>query len=459
MPKQTKTGLLSRSLSLAKLTAGATGRLAKHTVSGWFSDPLEHLEKGKKILESQAKQLVGEANQLRGTLVKAGQILSMYGDSFFPKEVANHLKKLQSQVEPLPFDTIESLLRKRLGLEKFRQLEIDPTPLGAASLGQVHKAVIKSTGNPSGATSPREVAIKVRYPGIERAIDTDLKLLRFFLNAGKFFPADIPSERWDGIFEEARHMLYQEVDYKSELRLLKQYKAHLKSDTRFHVPDAIEEFCTPSVLCTSFETGHRIDSPEVHALSQERRDSLARSFVDLFLQEFYNWNLVQTDPHFGNYLIRIDPKGLQDQWVLFDFGALRSFSDEFKSSYILMVTGVLNREPDKILQAGELMGLVSPEDSEESRQGFVDLAYLSAEPVMTRTHYDWASSQLPKRTAALSMKVIPSLKFRIPPKEMLSLNRKLGGIYVHLAELKSQIPIRNQLLNEPYRTLLNISAE
>jgi predicted unusual protein kinase regulating ubiquinone biosynthesis (AarF/ABC1/UbiB family) len=450
MAKKTKTGLLSRSLSLAKITASASGRLAKHTVTGWFSDPLEHLERGKKILESQAKQLVGEANQLRGTLVKAGQILSMYGDSFFPKEVVAHLKKLQSEVEPLPFETIESLLRKRLGLEKYHELEIDSVPLGAASLGQVHRAVIKKTG--------QVVALKVRYPGIEKAIDTDLKLLRFFLSAGKFFPADIPKERWDGIFDEAKHMLYQEVDYKSELILLKLYRNHLIKDPRYHVPEAIERYCTPSVLCTSFETGERIDSPAVKALSQERRDRLAGSFVDLFLMEFYEWNLVQTDPHFGNYLIRIKPDG-NDQWVLFDFGALRAFSDEFKTSYITLVRGVLNHEDEKILEAGEMMGLVSKEDSTEARQGFVDLAYLSAEPVLQTDSYDWANSQLPKRTAALSIKVIPHLKFRIPPKEMLSLNRKLGGIYVHLAELKSSLAIRKHLMEEPYRGLIGIESK
>jgi len=450
MAKKTKTGLLSRSLSLAKITASASGRLAKHTVTGWFSDPLEHLERGKKILESQAKQLVGEANQLRGTLVKAGQILSMYGDSFFPKEVVAHLKKLQNEVEPLPFETIESLLRKRLGLEKYHELEIDSVPLGAASLGQVHRAVIKKTG--------QVVALKVRYPGIEKAIDTDLKLLRFFLSAGKFFPADIPKERWDGIFDEAKHMLYQEVDYKSELKLLKLYRNHLLKDPRYHVPEAIERYCTPSVLCTSFETGERIDSPAVKALSQERRDRLAGSFVDLFLMEFYEWNLVQTDPHFGNYLIRIKPDG-NDQWVLFDFGALRAFSDEFKTSYITLVRGVLNHEDEKILEAGEMMGLVSKEDSNEARQGFVDLAYLSAEPVLQTDSYDWANSQLPKRTAALSIKVIPHLKFRIPPKEMLSLNRKLGGIYVHLAELKSSLAIRKHLMEEPYRGLIGIESK
>lgn len=450
MPKKPKTGLLSRSLSLAKITASASGRLAKHTVSGWFSDPVEHLEKGKKILESQAKQLVGEANQLRGTLVKAGQILSMYGDSFFPKEVVAHLKKLQSEVEPLPIETIDTLLKKRLGLEKYRELDIDPTPLGAASLGQVHRAIIKSTG--------QTVAIKVRYPGIERAIDTDLKLMRFFLSAGKFFPADIPKERWDGIFDEAKFMLYQEVDYKSELKLLKLYREHLLNDPRFHVPEAIERYCTPSLLCTSFETGERIDSQAARSLSQKRRDQLASSFVDLFLMEFYQWNLVQTDPHFGNYLIRLRPEGI-DQWVLFDFGALRAFSDEFKSSYITMVRGVLNTNDDQILEAGEQMGLVSKDDSKEARQGFVNLAYLSAEPVMKDTEYDWAASDLPKRTAALSLKVIPSLKFRIPPKEMLSLNRKLGGIYVHLSELRSHLAIRKNLMKEPYQSLIGISPK
>lgn len=105
------------------------------------------------------------------------------------------------------------------------------------------------------------------------------------------------------------------------------------------------------------------------------------------------------------------------------------------------------------------MGLVSPEDSKEARQGFVDLAYLSAEPVLSLEAYDWANSQLPKRTAALSLKVIPHLKFRIPPKEMLSLNRKLGGIYVHLAELKSRLAIRTHLMVEPYHSLIGLEPK
>jgi hypothetical protein len=119
-----------------------------------------------------------------------------------------------------------------------------------------------------------------------------------------------------------------------------------------------------------------------------------------------------------------------------------------------LVRGVLNHEDERILEAGEMMGLVSKEDSNEARQGFVDLAYLSAEPVLQTDSYDWANSQLPKRTAALSIKVIPHLKFRIPPKEMLSLNRKLGGIYVHLAELKSSLAIRKHLMAEPYSSLI-----
>ena len=449
MPKKIQTGLFSRSFSLAKLTATASGRLAKHTLEGLFTEPIKHLEKGKRLLEKQAEQLVGEANQLRGSLVKAGQILSMYGDSFLPKEVTAQLKKMQREVEPLPYSQIRTLLLKRMGKKRFEQLEIDPNALGAASLGQVHKAIIKATG--------QIVAIKVRYPGIEKAIDTDLRLMRFFLNAGKFLPADIPKERWDDIFDEARYILYQEVNYTNELQLLKTYKNNLGSDPRFIIPDPIDLFCTPSVLCTSFEDGSRIDSPEVSQLSQERRNYLSESFIDLFLKEFFIWNLVQTDPHFGNYLIRKDPEGKRDRWVLFDFGALRTFSESFKTAYITLLGGVVTENFDRIIKGGELLGLVAPSDSPLAKRAFVDLALLSGEPLHGESAYDWGQSQLPKRVAALSLKTIPQLKFRIPPKEMLSLNRKLGGIFVHLSELKGQIAMKPQLLAEPYGSILGIN--
>ena len=93
-------------------------------------------------------------------------------------------------------------------------------------------------------------------------------------------------------------------------------------DSRYIVPDVFEGFSSQKVLATSFEQGFAVDSEEVLSLSQERRNQLGLSFMDFYLRELLDFGLVQTDPHLGNYKIRLNNTG-QDQIILLDYGAIR----------------------------------------------------------------------------------------------------------------------------------------
>ena len=166
--KEIRTGLLSRGLSLAKAGIRAGG-----------------LVKGLGTVEL----LVQELGQLKGTAMKVGQTISMYGEHLLPKEVNELLKKLQQDSPALAWEAISKVLIEQLGAEKFNELEVEHNSIASASIGQVHKAKIKATGE--------VLALKIQYPGVDSAVETDLKLLKFILNMTEFMPR---GPRFDQIF-------------------------------------------------------------------------------------------------------------------------------------------------------------------------------------------------------------------------------------------------------------------
>jgi len=442
MAKSSKTGLFSRSLSLAKISVSAGSKAAQYGLGGLFRNKAQQLEAGKKLLEEQVRHFTKEARELKGAFAKVGQVLSTYGESFLPPEVNAILKSLQSQLEPLSTQNIERLLTERLGPERARDLQLDPLPLGAASLGQVHSTRIISSG--------RQIVVKVRYPGIEKAIDADLRLIKFMLSSAKLVPAEFPKSRLSEVFSEARDVLKQEVDYGQELSLLKRYREKLQGDPRFLCPEPIDEFCGEGVLATTLMQGVRVDSPEVKSLSQVRRNRLAQNLVELFLSEFLDWNLVQTDPHFGNYLIQIDATGEDDKWVLLDFGAVRSFSENFKDAYLTLMRGVLADSDDQILLGGSKMGLIEESDDAVARDAFIALARLAGEALLAPPEkpFSYAESDLPRRISKVAPSVIYQLKMRLPPREMISFDRKISGVYAHLVNLGACLSFRDRVVEK-----------
>ncbi|MGZ3723026.1 MAG: ABC1 kinase family protein [Bdellovibrionales bacterium] len=402
--KNLRTSLLSRGFSLAK--AGLMAGRSK-----------------------QLEYLVAELGQLKGTAMKVGQTLSMYGEHLLPKEVTDMLKTLQQNSTPLSWDPIRQVLSEDLGEEKLALLEIDETAVGSASIGQVHAARVNATGE--------KLALKVQYPGVDQAIASDLKLLKFMLNMSDLVPR---GPRFDQIFIEIREMFEQEIDYTRERAFLEMFHGVLNKDPRYLLPNSIPEFSTRRVLAMSFVTGLRVDSPEVQGLSQERRNAIGMSFLDLYLRELLELRQVQTDPHLGNYLVAIDPAGDADKLVLFDFGAVREVPEGFLSHYTLLMQGGLSHDSRMIELGGRQFGLLQPEDSIELVRDYVDLVQAILEPF--EGMYDWGASDLPKRVALKAKHIAFSYKLRAPPRELIFLDRKLGGAFVFLSVLKCKMDAR-----------------
>src|SRR5690554_7605020 len=144
-----KTGSFERRLSLTKAGLLAGTRMGMHFTANLFTNKESKAERQKQMLSRQAQYLVEELGHLKGSVVKIGQMMALYGEHFLPEEVTEALHTLEDQTVALEWPAIERVLKAEIGADRLAELEVDPEPIGAASLGQVHRAVRRKSGRAS----------------------------------------------------------------------------------------------------------------------------------------------------------------------------------------------------------------------------------------------------------------------------------------------------------------------
>lgn len=448
--KKIRSGIFDRSMSLTKLAVTSGAHLAANGLKSAFSDKATKDLNFKSLMKIQGRLLTHELGHLKGSLMKVGQMLALYGEHFLPEEITEQLKSLNEDSPPVEWKEIERLLKERLPKEALDELEINKRPLAAASMGQVHRAKLISTGE--------EIALKIQYPGVDAAIDSDVKALRSILSLLKLMPAN--GKAFEELFDEIRGMLHQELDYEKELVFTEEARAFLEDDLRFIIPRTFARYSSKRMLATSFESGVNLDSPEVAALSESRRAAIATAFSELFLRELFEFKMMQTDPHFGNFKVRISEKS--DQIILLDWGAVRKFDKVFLGSYRDMIDGAISLDADKVLDAAHEIGFLDRNSSEKLKKAFLEITFMAVEPWLNPTDprvpvhlvdrngcYIWSKSDLPSRITSLATKYALSFKMRAPPREVLFLDRKIGGIFIIMkvidARFQGHVVLRDTL--------------
>jgi predicted unusual protein kinase regulating ubiquinone biosynthesis (AarF/ABC1/UbiB family) len=434
---------LGRGFKLAKLTAQVGARAATHTLDQWISGENKDSDKLKKYFQDQARILTRELGQLKGSVMKAGQLLSTYGEHFLPEEANELLKSLQFQSPPLAWPEVEKVLVKELGQERLAELEINPEPWAAASLGQVHRAKILATGE--------ELALKIQYPGVEKAINTDITFLRLLFQVTDLFPTGFQSEE---VLEEIKSMLIQELDYQQEAEETKWFAHQLREEKYIHVPRVFDAYSSGKVLATQFMDSLPASDPEIKTWNQEQRNQVAFLFMKVYIRELFEWGKVQTDPHFGNYRLHLDKEG-NPHLILLDFGAVRRMPEAFQSSYRRMVSGAFYRHREDVLAGGLSLGFIAEEDDPALVDKFVEICYLITEPLAApdstsagsalfneQGEYDWKNSDLPQRLVSLGKGIVRQFRLRTPPREVVFIDRKLGGTFTFLSHLQCRINLR-----------------
>lgn len=438
-----KTGSFERRLSLTRAGLYAGTRMASHMATNWFSNKEKREKKHRAMLSSQARFLVDELGQLKGSVVKIGQVMALYGEHFLPEEVTEALHTLEDQTTSLEWPAIERVLNDELGPDRMAQLEVDPEPIGAASLGQVHRAVRRSDG--------LELVLKVQYPGVADAVDSDLNSVAQLLKIARLVSFGPEFNDW---LEEVRDMMHREVDYRLEARTTEKFRTMLAEDPRFIVPRVLPEYSTAHVIASTYEHGHSVSSGPVRELPLARRSALGEAALELFFRELFVWGEIQTDPNFGNYRIRIageegnDPG--YDRIVLLDFGAVQSYSDEFLNPVRQMIQASYENDLETVIEGGVQLRFMSRDWPEDVLETFGSVCMSVLEPlsrdpgqwpdyaVNAHGQYRWKQSDLPSRVARQAARSAISRYFRVPPKEFVFLNRKLIGVYTFIAVLYSE---------------------
>jgi predicted unusual protein kinase regulating ubiquinone biosynthesis (AarF/ABC1/UbiB family) len=443
-----KTRPLERNIALTKLGLGAGTKIVAHSLVNIFRGEVARSSADREFYEKQAQVLADELGRLKGSVMKAGQMLSLYGQYFLPEEAVEVLSGLQDDTAPVAWRVVAPVLEKNLGRQRLAELEIDEEPLAAASLGQAHRAVRRSDG--------LELVVKIQYPGVADAIDSDIKTLSRLLMVTRLSPKGLDLAP---VFAEVREMLYREVDYQAEARFTEEFARRLADDPRYGVPRVLSDYSSGQVLTTTYESGVSARDAEIKALPQARRNHLGLNFLDLFLTEFFDWGLVQSDPHFGNYRIRLGDKAEEDRIVLLDFGATRRFERRFVDAYKGIVRGALLADRAQILRGADAIGLMRGTFPEPVLKAFTEMCQLIVEPFNAiddpRTppqlrnaqgEYRWGASDLPMRAANVAARNALSVHFRVPPREIVFLHRRLAGVFIMLATLDVELDARERLL-------------
>lgn len=418
----------SRSKELLSLAAGVAKEELARSVKAKLTTSAEKLASSEIAARvAQAELLAGSLGRLKGAFMKAGQLLSMDASDLLPPEAQKILASLQSQAEPVPWQTLRQVLLEELGEAKLGAFEqLEETPAASASIGQVHRAVVH--GLP--------VALKIQYPGVADSIDDDLglveKLAQGSLALGR------KSIDLHGTFEELRRVLHDEADYTRERRYLERFGELLADDPRFVVPQSFPELSSRRVLTMTWEAGVPLGEWVNTAPSREETQWLAGLLLDLYCQEFFVWGLVQTDPNFGNFLVR----AAEREVVLLDFGATVVYEESFRRDYVTLLRTMASGDQAALIDAAIAQGLIDAREDETSRSRFVAMQRIALEPFQHPGPFSFGSADYAQRSRDSVRAFIESLRHSAPPRRLLFLHRKLGGLFQLLKRLDVELDLR-----------------
>ena len=434
-----KTSGFERRMSIAKTSLNIGRRWAGNSVSGMFLNKEARTARNQAFMETQANYLAAELGKLKGSVVKIGQMLAIYGEHILPPEITRALQSLNDDTATLSWPPIELTLRDLLG-ERLNELDIDPVPIGTASLAQVHRATVIATGE--------QVVLKIQYPGVADAINSDLALFKRLLKVSNIVPQTRSLDAW---FEEIRDLLHHEVDYEAEAVTTERFYDRLSNDPRYVVPKINREYSKKRLLCMSYEPGVSVVSDVLQQLSHERRSAIGQAAIEIMMQEIFVWGEMQTDPNFGNYLVRVSTnEGEPDKLVLLDFGAIRQFDENLLTIAHGLLKAGYHHDHDAMVLAMTGYDFFDSM-SNKVRSDVASLFLLATEPFSNpatnpdipsdrldeKGRYIWANSKLHSSLSTAATRAMQSFEFNLPPKEFMFISRKFIGAYTLLTVLNS----------------------
>ena len=349
-----------------------------------------------------------------------------------PSPIREILQKVQDRADYMPAWQRNRVLTDELGSE-WRNMftSFDELPIAAASIGQVHRATLKSDG--------REVAVKIQYPGVATSIESDLNNFAILLTASKLLPKGLYLNK---TIDNARRELAWECDYIREATCMRRFAQLLEKDDAFVVPHVIGGASSRRVITS--EMVHGIAVAKAQSLSQAEKDWIGTNIIRLCLRELVDFKFMQTDPNWTNFLYNKQSGKLE----LLDFGASRDFSDDFVSLYTQTLKAASRSDKNTIHTLSKQLGYLTEHDSARMVEAHIESVLALAEPFNEKAPriYDFKEQTITQRIKEL----IPlMLRERLvpPPEETYSLHRKFSGAFLLCARLGSRVKCRDIFSN------------
>lgn len=419
-------GRLSRLMGLGGTVANVAGSMA---VKGAQELAAGNRPKAQELLltPSNAMKLTKRLSKMRGAAMKIGQMISMDSGDLLPREFADVLARLRAEARHMPYSQLESVLFEAWGEDwPERFAHFNHFPIAAASIGQVHRAILKEEAGDA------VVAIKIQYPGVRESIDSDIKNVASLVKMSGLLPKNLDI---DPLIEEARLQLHQEADYIREAELMVRYGELLADDPGFWVPDYFPDHSTDKLLTMSYVPGDPIETLADHP-SQGLRNDVAARMMGLLHRELYEFGLMQTDPNFANYQYYPD----DDQIVLLDFGAAREISPEITKGYRNILSAIVANDTPGTFDALTQMGFMPPDMPTEFKDILLEIITLSIAPLATDAVFDFGDGDLTERIKDLAMPLANKKElWYAPPPETVFIQRKIAGMYLLATRLKAKV--------------------
>ena len=371
------------------------------------------------------KATVQSLKHLRGAAMKLGQLMSIDDSVVLTPELSAILAELRASGYAMPPRQLKHVLDREWGAgwqTQFRSFNV--RPIAAASIGQVHQAVLK-TGE--------RVAIKVQFPNVRETIESDVKTLVSVIKRLNLAPSSVDLEYYAS---QCIAQLQQETDYGVEANYMRRFAGHLNAHEGLSVPIVYDALTTKTILGMSFENGAPLETAKDWA--QEDKNALALDMFELLLAEIFDFNLVQTDPNLANYLVDPANKSL----TLLDFGACCEMSPSSIAIYHDLLEAGLTFDPQAVKHVMKRHGLM-PDRLQGEMEHFVDellaqvFQELSASPV-----FDFGMTRIFDMIDFNNINIYRDL---LPPSnvpmDLLFTQRKIIGFVLFFKSLDAQIPV------------------
>lgn len=351
----------------------------------------------------KADELADDLERLGPTYIKLGQLLSTRAD-LLPPAYLDSLARLQDDVEPFDFEDVERIVKEELGVRISKAfLEFESQPVAAASLGQVHRAILRNG---------QSVAVKVQRPNIRKRIAEDLDA---FNDLAEFLDSHTDIGRlyqFERMFEEFRRSLLEELDYQREAANLTRLADNLAEYRRLIVPRPIEDFCSSRVLTMEYVAGRKVTDITGLARTEIQATPLLDELLEAYLKQVVVDGFFHADPHPGNVFLTDDGRiGLIDLGMVARIGPARQ--EQILKLLLALSDGAGEESADAALKMAEPLEHF---DEAGFRRSIVDLV---------RQHQDATIDQIQVGRIVMQLTALTTKHGARAPAELTMLGKTL----------------------------------